>query len=226
MNPGRLNLILLAAAWAAYLGIHSLLASLKFKRWMAERYPGAMPAYRLGYNALATLLLLPVAWLYWQARAEPLWRWEGAAAWLANGLALAAVTGFFWSLRYYDGAEFLGLRQWRERRRRVEEQEHLHISPLHRFVRHPWYSLGLVILWTRDMDPALLVTAVVATVYLALGSRLEERKLVAYYGDTYRQYRARVPGLVPLPWRWLDRPTAARLEQQARSPASDRATGN
>ncbi len=219
MDPQQLKLLLLAAAWVIYLGMHSIFASLRLKRWVADHLPRLMPAYRLGYNTLAVALLVPVAWLYWRARGELLWQWTGAAAWIANGLALAAVAGFFWSLRYYDGAEFLGLRQWRERRRAVDEQERLHISPLHRFVRHPWYFLGLVILWTRDMDAALLVTAVIATVYLAVGSRMEEGKLIEYYGDAYRQYRRHVPGLLPLPWRRLDRAGAARLERQSRHPA-------
>jgi protein-S-isoprenylcysteine O-methyltransferase Ste14 len=72
-------------------------------------------------------------------------------------------------------------------------------------VRHPWYFLGLVILWTREMDAALLTSAVVLTLYLAIGARLEDNKLVTLYGESYRRYREKVPGLVPLPWRHLSR---------------------
>ncbi|MBS1173845.1 MAG: hypothetical protein H6R12_2675 [Proteobacteria bacterium] len=100
-----------------------------------------------------------------------------------------------WTLRDYDGSEFLGLRQWRAREQRVEDQESFHLSTLHRFVRHPWYSLGLVLLWTRDMDAARLVAATLATGYLVIGSWLEERKLLVYHGERYRSYRQRVPAL-------------------------------
>ncbi len=202
---------LLAAAWCAYLGLHSLLASLSMKRWVQARWPAAMPWYRVGFNAFAVLGILPLLGYMYALGGEWLWRWEGVWFWLGNGLALLAMGGFAWTLRYYDGAEFLGLRQYREGVTAAEDQEHFHISPLHRYVRHPWYSLGLVILWTRDMNGALLLSAVLITLYLALGSWLEERKLIAYHGERYRQYRARVPALVPLPWKRLSKADAERL---------------
>jgi protein-S-isoprenylcysteine O-methyltransferase Ste14 len=201
----------LAVGWIAYFALHSLLASLWLKRVVAARRPQWLPAYRLAFNALAVALILPLLILTFGQEGPLLWQWRGAWGWLGNGLAALAVLGFVWSLRAYDSGEFLGLRQWRARERRVEDQERFHISPLHRFVRHPWYSLGLVILWTRDMDAARLLAATLATAYILIGMRLEERKLIAYHGERYRAYRTRVPALVPLPWRWLDRETAARL---------------
>jgi protein-S-isoprenylcysteine O-methyltransferase Ste14 len=207
------ELALIGLLWVAYFGLHSLLASLWAKRAVAARWPQWFPAYRLGFNVLAVTLILPLLVLTLGHEGASLWQWRGAWRWLGDGLAALAVLGFVWSLRVYDSGEFLGLRQWRAREQRVEDQERFHISPLHRFVRHPWYSLGLVILWTRDMDAARLVAATLATAYVLIGMRLEERKLVEYHGERYRAYRARVPALIPLPWRWLDRETAARLRR-------------
>jgi protein-S-isoprenylcysteine O-methyltransferase Ste14 len=205
------DLALLALGWIAYFALHSLLASLAVKRAVAARWPRVVPAYRLGYNAIAVALVAPlVVWTLAHPGAA-LWRWSGAWGWVADGLALLALIGVAWTLRDYDGSEFLGLRQWRDREARVEDQERLHLSALHRFVRHPWYSLGLVLVWTRDMDAARLVAALLATGYILIGLRLEERKLLEYHGERYRAYRARVPALVPLPWRWLDAASAARL---------------
>ena len=211
MQPSTLDLALLALAWCAYFALHSWLASLRVKRWVHARRRALMPWYRLAFNAVSVLLIVPLVWWMYRLGGGWLWRWEGAWFWVGNGLALLAVLGFLWTLRHYDGAEFLGLRQSRGHVHDVEDQEHLHISPLHRFVRHPWYSLGLVILWTRDMNPAILTTAVVVTLYLVIGSRLEERKLVTYHGDAYRDYRRHVPGLIPLPWKRLRRDQAERL---------------
>ena len=84
-------------------------------------------------------------------------------------------------------------------------------APLHRHVRHPWYSLGLLILWTRDMDEARLTSALCITLYLWLGSLLEEEKLLAFHGEAYARYRARVPGLIPWPGRSLDADEARAL---------------
>ncbi len=216
-NP---HLLWLAALWLAYFALHSLLASLTVKGWVARRRPEWMRAYRLTFNGVAVLTLIPPLALTFLWRGESLWRWDGPWRFVSWGLQGLALLGFVWSLRHYDTAEFLGTRQWRAHSHSVADQESLHLSPLHRWVRHPWYALGLVLIWTRDMDPALLLTATLATLYFLLGSRLEERKLLSYHGPAYAEYRRLVPALVPVPWRHLSRAKAAALEARA---ARDRA---
>jgi protein-S-isoprenylcysteine O-methyltransferase Ste14 len=210
------NIVLLSFCWLAYFALHSALASLTVKRWVATAWPRLMPYYRLTFNILASLLILPILWFTYREPGPLLWHWQGAAAWLANGLALAALFGFWLSLKSYDMQEFLGLRQLRLDVRKVEDQEHFHLSPFHRHVRHPWYFFGLVLVWTRDMNATTLLSSVFITLYFIIGSRLEEQKLLAYHGDIYRRYMARVPGLIPLPWKSLTAEEAeALLDTQA-----------
>ncbi len=204
------RLLILALLWLGYGALHSLLASLWLKRRVAARRPGLVPYYRLLYNGLAPPLALTFAW-----RGPPLWEWHGGWAWLANGLALLALLGFVWTLRYYDAQAFLGLSQWRQYDQALTDGEPFQLSPAHRYVRHPWYFLSLVIIWTRDMDPALLLTSGIITLYFWLGSRLEERKLLLYHGEVYRRYRARVPALLPWPGRRLRPQEAADLQAMA-----------
>ena len=197
------QILLLISSWIAYFVLHSLLASIRVKEYVARRWPRAMPGYRLGYNVLAVLLLALPLGLTLSAPGPWIWRWSGIASAVAFVLSAAALLGFLWSLRFYDIDEFLGLRQFRERNASVDDQEQFRLSPLHRYVRHPWYFFALVIIWTRDMNAAMLTTAILMTLYFVIGSRLEERKLLRYHGDIYRRYRERVPGLVPLPWKYL-----------------------
>jgi protein-S-isoprenylcysteine O-methyltransferase Ste14 len=210
-----IHLALLGLLWLAYFLLHSLFASLWLKARVAARWPGLMPFYRLAFNAQALVLLLPPLWLMWWLGAEPLWQCEGIWNILRFTLMGLAVAGFAWSLRYYDSREFLGLRQLHEQLHEIEDQERLHISPLHRYVRHPWYSLGLVLVWTQEMDLARLVSALMITGYLVFGSLLEERKLLVYHGERYHRYRQRVPGLIPLPHRYLTRQEAEKLLEEA-----------
>jgi protein-S-isoprenylcysteine O-methyltransferase Ste14 len=128
-----------------------------------------------------------------------------------------AVFGYLWSLRWYDSGEFLGINQWRRHARETQDAEALTLSPLHRYVRHPWYALGLLLIWTRDLNAAWLLTATVVTVYVWVGSRLEEGKLIALHGEVYRRYRARVPALFPWPGRSLSAAEAQVLEGLSRS---------
>ena len=174
------QIVILLLSWLGYAVLHSLLAALGFKRWLLTRWPDLGPAYRLAFNVLAVVLLIPPLWLTMAWSGALLWAWSGAWAWLANALALAAVAGFV-------------------------------LSPLHRYVRHPWYSLGLLILWTRDMDEARLISTLCITLYLWLGSLLEERKLLAFHGEAYARYRARVAGLIPLPGHILSAQEAQAL---------------
>jgi protein-S-isoprenylcysteine O-methyltransferase Ste14 len=208
--------LFLAAAWAAYALLHSLLASLVVKDWVSRRWPALAPGYRLAYNLVALLALLPLIWAIHAHPGPWLWRWTGWAAWLANGLALAALLALASSSAPYDMKEFLGLKAWRERRRDAAEHDGLVISRWHRHVRHPWYALALVLVWTRDMNAAMLVSALAITAYFVIGSRLEERKLAAHFGDAYREYCRRVPGLLPLPGKRLSAAEAEALVQRSR----------
>jgi len=204
-----MELTSLALAWVAYALLHSVLASFAVKAWFARRWPAAAPWYRLGFNVVAAITALPLAWAIYAIDGEPLWRWSGALWWLANGLAAAAIVGFLVSTRAYDMDEFLGLRQIREHDRATADREGFTLSVFHRFVRHPWYCFGLVIVWTRDTNAAWLVSAIAITLYFAIGSWFEERKLIAIHGDAYRRYREKVPALVPLPWKFLSAEEAA-----------------
>lgn len=219
LSPGETAA--LVVAWVAYGMIHSALASRTAKRIVARRFPAAMRGYRLAFNALAVVLLAPPLWLTFAWRGPLLWRWSGGWNWLADGLALAAVAGFVWSLRWYDMSVFAGTSQWRSRRSGIDDGGPLALSPLHRYVRHPWYALALVILWTRDMDAARLVSTVCITLYFWLGSRLEERKLLAYYGDAYARYRRRVNGLVPWPGKILGKTEARAIVADGATPQRD-----
>lgn len=208
-------LYLLALGWIAYAALHSLLAALAFKAWVTRRWPSFAPYYRLAFNALAVVLVLPLGWASYAIPGDWLWRWTGLAAWATNGLALAALAVFWFSTGTYDMGEFLGTRPWREKRADAVEHEGFRISPLHRFVRHPWYALGLVLVWTHDMNAPLLVSAAAITLYLFVGAWLEERKLTTHFGTAYREYCARVPGLIPLPWKRLSAAEAAELMQRS-----------
>ena len=197
------QILLLISSWLAYFSLHSLLASIWVKQYVASRWPRAMPGYRLVFNVLAVVLLAVPLGLTLSGSGPWIWRWSGLASGVAFALSAAAVAGFLWSLKFYDVREFLGLRQFSEGNASVDDQEQFRLSPLHRWVRHPWYFFALVVIWTRDMNAAMLITAILMTLYFVIGSRLEERKLLRYHGEVYRRYRRQVPGLVPLPWKYL-----------------------
>lgn len=192
--------LIAAAAWILFGAVHSLLAAERVKRALAARLGGAV---RLAYNLFAVAHLALTWWL-----AEG---WAGAAAGafdrppaLAVGQGVAFTLGLglmLVGLRGYDLGRFSGLAQWRAARRgtALTDDEPLRVDGLHRYVRHPLYTAGFLLLWGRVADPASLSTALWTSLYLVVGTLFEERKLLRLYGSAYARYRARVP--MYLPWR-------------------------
>ncbi|KAF0163607.1 MAG: hypothetical protein FD157_2937 [Rhodocyclaceae bacterium] len=211
-----MRLAAIALAWLGYFVLHSVLAALSVKAWVAGRWPQFMRSYRIVFNVVSTVTLIPVLWLVYGVESDWLWQWRGAWAWLSNGVALAAILCLLVSGRSYDMGEFLGLRQLSAQGN--DQPESFTVSTLHRFVRHPWYCIGLVLIWTRDMNGPLLVSALMITAYFVVGSKLEEGKLLAIYGETYRRYMGKVPGLIPLPWKYLTVSEATALMHRPEAP--------
>lgn len=198
-----LPLLILGLSWAAYFALHSWLASRGLKHTLEIHWPALMPRYRLLYNLLAVVLLVPPVLLLLTTQSPMVWQWQGGWRWVSHALLLFSLTGFWFTTRYYDMPSFMGITQ--------ATATHFSLSPVHRYVRHPWYFLGLILLWSRDMDAARLLVALLASGYLWYGSRLEDRKLVTEFGAVYRSYLDRVPGLFPLPGRTISRHEANQL---------------
>ncbi len=82
------------------------------------------------------------------------------------------------------------------------QQPKLVTTGLYRWVRHPLYTAGLMIIWfTPVMTENHLAFAVSLTIYIIVGARHEEQRLLADHGQVYTQYRKQVPMLIPQPWR-------------------------
>jgi len=71
-----------------------------------------------------------------------------------------------------------------------DEKGHLDVGGPFRYTRHPLNLSPLPVFWLWPrMTTNLLAFNLVATVYLILGSRHEEARLLAAYGDPYARYR-------------------------------------
>ncbi|MBL8162555.1 MAG: isoprenylcysteine carboxylmethyltransferase family protein [Anaerolineae bacterium] len=182
--------------------IHSWLAGQdiksKVKRAIGERaYHGF---YRLGYNILAAVTLLPPLILI-ILRGEVIWRIEGLAVGALLLIQAAGVIGLVVSLLQIDWMRFAGLRQtlaYFSGAALPLPEEPLQTGGLYGLVRHPLYLFSLMAMWPMaTMTDSLLAFNIAATLYFVVGSLYEERRLVAAFGENYVAYRQRVPWLIP-----------------------------
>ncbi len=196
---------------------HSVMARPGFKRWWTGLVPRSVE--RSTYVLFSGLVLVILYW-QWRPIPEPIWTVQAP-------IGVAVLTAIFWlgwvllvfSTFLISHFELFGLSQVFARLLRKElPAQHFHTPLLYRHVRHPIYLGLLLAFWsTPSMTAGHLLFAVATTGYILIGIQLEERDLIAMFGDQYRRYRRQVAMLFPLPGRKADDPTDTAPSSPERS---------
>lgn len=134
------------------------------------------------------LYLLNPRWMAWAEFALPLWvRWVGA---LLGLVAVPATLWVFSSIGHNVSETVL-----------TKRDHALVTTGPYRWIRHPLYTTGAVLLLAIGLMAAnwfVLIFALLAIVSLRLAViPLEERELVNKFGDEYRRYMTRTGRFLP-----------------------------
>jgi protein-S-isoprenylcysteine O-methyltransferase Ste14 len=176
---------------------HSVMARPVFKRWFTRLVPES--AERSTYVLFSSLALIALFAL-WQPLGGLVWAVQDTsirgAIWgvFAFGWVLVLVATFL--INHFD---LFGLRQvWLQ----LIAKPYTHLAfgtpGPYKLVRHPLYVGWLLVFWaTPTMSVSHLVFAIMTTAYILVAIQFEERDLVAHLGEPYRNYKQRVPMLVP-----------------------------
>lgn len=188
------SLILLACAWALYFALHSILASNSFKEQVKQWSTGVYHWYRLGYSFIAGAGFLAVMLFAAFIPSENVFAPFG---WMRYAGLIVAAWGVIvcrLAFRHYSLGTFLGTSD------KQDEDESLVTTGILSRVRHPLYS-GLILIslgyWIYLPSWTNLVTVACWWLYLPVGIWLEEKKLIARFGQEYIEYKKRVPALAP-----------------------------
>lgn len=183
----------LAWLWGSSLGFsitHSLLASNGCKR-LAHRVGLSPRHYRLGFTIFA--VLLTAVWLAFvhMLPDTPLYRLHGLGLVPCYALQLLGAWLLWRAARAFDMRIFLGLAPMPASGEPFTERG------IYRHLRHPMYSgvlLMLLAMPAQSVNSLHLLAAI--ALYFVLGSRLEERRMLADHPG-YADYRRRVPAFWP-----------------------------
>jgi protein-S-isoprenylcysteine O-methyltransferase Ste14 len=187
------------ASWAIDVALfavqHSGMARQGFKRWWTRFVPE--PIERSTYVLLSSLLLFLLYWLWRPLNAE-VWRLQSsvviAAVWTLFALGWLFVVASSFMIDHFD---LFGLRKsWLYFTGRDYSPPPFRTPLAYRYVRHP-IMLGFVIaFWAAPtMTVGHLLFATATTAYILVAVCLEERDLVAFYGEAYQRRTGRL-----LPW--------------------------
>ena len=178
---------------------HSVMARKEFKRGWTQFVPVSVE--RTTYVLFASLTL---ALLLWQWRPIPTVVWQIANPSLATSVTVLSFVGWtvvLTSTFLINHFELFGLQQVATNLLGQNVPAPRFRTPLYyKFVRHPIYLGFVIAFWsTPTMTLGHLLFAAVTTAYIVIGATLEERDLIAVFGNEYRDYRKRVAMLIP--WR-------------------------
>jgi protein-S-isoprenylcysteine O-methyltransferase Ste14 len=192
---------LLIYGWILWCTLHSLLITGGINERIRKKGGMLLGVYRLIYSLFSALSLIPLLWYQYSLPQEVIFSWSGWLR-LPQGILLAyALAMLYGGNKVYDIDYLIGMRQWRNYRlgEKIPTLPFTCQGAL-AYVRHPWYSSGLPILWTvGPITDANLPIRIILTFYLIIGTLLEERKLVEELGEPYLRYQEQVPILIP--WR-------------------------
>lgn len=180
---------------------HSGMARQGFKQWWMKIVPE--PIERSTYVLFTNVVLILLFW-QWRPLTDVVWSVEAAwGQWVLWGLF-----GLGWGLVLIatfmiSHAHLFGVKQVYEHVQGDDlSAPDFQVTGLYRYVRHPLNLGFLIAFWaTPEMTVGHLVFALATTGYIFVAMYLEERDLVARFGEQYRAYQERVPMIVPLPKR-------------------------
>ena len=192
----KLDFILLFVFWSFFFFSHSFLASRISKEFVQKKWRFLFLYYRIGYNIIAVFSLFLI--VYYQGKLPAVSLFKTTVFNKTLGY-IGVFLGFLFtilSFKNYSILEFLGF----DFKQEIKQVYTLNTTGLNKYVRHPLYFATLLLVWgyfLLEPTVSILIMNLVVTLYLIIGTKIEERKLVDEFGEKYKDYMNNVPMLLP-----------------------------
>ncbi len=195
-----MNYLLVVILWTAYCALHSFLISVRFTALMMRLLKNYYAFYRLFYVVISLVLLVPLIRFTGKIESPVIMTYNEPLSVARYALMSGALLLFFWAFFFdYDPLTFFGIRQILNyaNQKTAAAPVELKRNGLLGIVRHPMYFALILYLWCQVFRAMDLVINTLLTLYVIIGTWLEERKLVLEFGEAYLRYKKQVPMLIP-----------------------------
>lgn len=194
----------LVMLWMTWCAIHSGMIAWPVTNRLKQLTGSGYRFYRLFFNLVAVVTLVPLVVYSRSLTGTVLLRWEGCLTIVQGSLSIVVLMLFIAGSLKYDLLQFMGIRQIRSGNHHaaLTASGKIDTSGVHSITRHPWYLAAIILVWidVRVMYVSTVIVDGILTAYLIIGTLLEERKLVNALGDAYRDYQNKVSMLFPVKW--------------------------
>ncbi len=198
-------MVLLCICWFCWCLMHSLLIHSHVASHLKKAIPGLKKYYRFLYNGFSFVTLLPLVFITRRMGGDVVFAWSGYGHFIQLILIIIALYLFWGGAKVYDLQIFLGLKQYRTGKELalLTKEAVFTERGVFAITRHPWYLGTLLLIWSLPTvyPKAIFLAAGILSIYLVVGTILEEQRLVVLHGDKYREYMDHVSML--LPWKWV-----------------------
>lgn len=158
--------------------------------------------YRAFYVLQSVILLFPMVFFYFSLPDVSFFAPASPFKEMLFVIFVSALLFGLYAAKSYDNMSFFGIKQVRKRIienvENYSEHDRIIENGALKYVRHPYYFTGIVLLWARPLFVKDLIVNVIFSVYFILGSINEERKLKRIFGEEYERYAKNVPMLLPI----------------------------
>ncbi|MBI5402118.1 MAG: protein-S-isoprenylcysteine methyltransferase [Ignavibacteriae bacterium] len=192
--------LLVVFLWTLYVSLHSYLISTRFTNLMNRLLKEYYAFYRLFYILISLILLIPLINFANQIDDKVIIVYESPFSVIRYIMTGFSLLIFFYAFFFnYDSLSFFGIRQIMNFKKEVKinPTDTIKRNGLLGLIRHPMYFALIIYLWCQTFRMMDIYVNVLLTLYVIIGTILEEKKLVLEFGNAYVKYQKEVPMLIP-----------------------------
>lgn len=193
---------ILSILWILFCVIHSGLITTTVTKIAKNSLKNNYRFYRLFYNFIAIITFLPIIYYSEFINSYNVISWQDNLKTIQYLTIFIALLLFWSGAKQYNMAQFIGIAQifHKEKTTTLSNSGNISNKGILGLIRHPWYTGTFLLLWAREFTIKTIIVNIILSIYLIVGTYLEERKLILEFGNEYQLYKTKVSMFIPFKW--------------------------